>query len=247
MTKRIAFAGIGSGVGTTTQVLQMYQFIEYLGSSACILMERGQYENYRKDRKYEKYNIEQSDAQIKPTFDYLLIDYGNAEDPGFKKTEFAGEMAKVIVSMRNAPGTSEIEKRFGDIGDFHQIVTFPRRGSRRGENIYHAKITTDPTVLVEEDLCQDILNDLQETFRQQEKKGILSFFSEKEHRQNTGKKTTAPRAASVQEQKKIFIALTAIFAVSIPVLVFLSFQAAFPGLALKDLLIVIAHFLMFIP
>lgn len=240
MVKRIAFAGVGSGVGTTTQALQMYHFAEYFGDTACILMERKQLENYRKDAKYEKYSMEQIDMQPGNGYDYLIIDYGNADAPGFRKENFAAEPAKIIVTMKNALGNTEIEKRFGQISDFHQIVTFPREGARRGEKVHYAGRSCDPHVFTEEDIFQSIMEDCRGAFEARERKGLLSVFGKKK-----GQPETSPKKKKIK--RKPFLFLSAFFTAAIFAAIITAFRLIFPDMPWRDLIVVIEHYLLLIP
>lgn len=110
--KTIAVAGTQEHIGTTTQALQLLQYLQLMGNHACYVeMHHGNYIKNLKEslevkekepghieiNHVELYEAQHIKKLVRKEYDYLIKDYGNCSELTFNAASYMEQEEKIIV------------------------------------------------------------------------------------------------------------------------------------------------------
>lgn len=176
MVRRIAVAALESGLGATTQALQLYGYADYCGHDAALRMEQEQFENYRKDRAYQKINLVTAEKAIKDC-DYLIIDYGAITDAGFRRDEYLAEPVRILVTESDPLSEDALIQKAGE--NAIQIISFGADIFAR-DRIYVSDIIHDPVSPSGSPVYRQIFEEVDQVYDAMDtKKNLLGSLRQK--------------------------------------------------------------------
>ena len=243
--KRIAYAGTEPGCGVTTQALQMYSYLDYLGKEVCLVMEKKQYDNYIKDPDYSDIELMSMDKIGNSDHEYMIIDYGAASEPGFKKGVFATERAKIVVCTESEPTPLDFSTMFGDITGEKRIISFPGKHGTCGEEVYTAEKSLDPKVLTKTCICQQIFESFDNVLNTKiDLNGIsrksIALIDRKKKKERDEREKKAKNPVKTKPKGGL---LGTIVPLAVVAVFILGLRASYPDTNIKDFLYVLGRYL----
>jgi len=202
MMKRISYAGIDSGAGTTTQVLQMYKYLAYRGYNCCILMpDKIQFEAYSSDKTYQEIHLVQTKNVVKSDVDILLIDFGSVKDEKFQKDEFQIEKNQALVCTDEVPDDSELKDIFGPSKNFQIVVSFPGEEREDQKNIHYSEVIEDPLKDTDSTVCEELFLAFEKNLT--DNNPLSTLKDKKEELSRKAEQRNAEKAAKLEKKEKI--------------------------------------------